>query len=394
MKAWSDGDDRSLAPRIAMQMVHESALCVSGIRSRNTLCHQGFEVLNGLPHVVSDASIHEVLDAHTIAQAQTLQLQLGKLRHNSGHYSGNLLAFDPHRIPTCSRRVMPMKKKNPKQRAQKMLQSFFSIDAQSGQPLGFTLGSSAAITSRATLQLLSMMKEILPDKQLVLADTEHFTAEIANTFYGDEQFDILMPMPQTKAIKELMKTLTYERQWAGYALSESTYQINGANQPIRLIAQRSAERESDYEYKAFAATGNRDAREMLSADFPQRWSIEEFFNFEGEMGWNRAATMSLNVRYGKLSLALIAQAVVYQFRQKLPQPYKNRSAHHLAESVFRGISGDLKVKDDTIVVTLYNLPEKLNLKEQYENLPKRLEREGVDPRVPWLYDFKIDFRFK
>ena len=70
------------------------------------------------------------------------------------------------------------------------------------------------------------------------------------------------------------------------------------------------------------------------------------------------------------------------------------NAKHLADSIFRGIDGDLRVKNDTIIITLYNVPEELNLRKHYENLPGKLEKEGVDPRVPWLYNFKLDFRFK
>jgi len=27
-------------------------------------------------------------------------------------------------------------------------------------------------------------------------------------------------------------------------------------------------------------------------------------------------------------------------------------------------------------------------------LPQILEREKIDPRIPWLYNFKLDFRFR
>jgi len=74
-----------------------------------------------------------------------------------------------------------------------------------------------------------------------------------------------------------------------------------------------------------------------------------------------AGTMNLNVRYGKLSLALIAQAVTYQFRKKLPAPYKTWTAKHLSNSLFRGIDEDIRVKDDTVIVTIYNAQKSLNL---------------------------------
>ncbi len=112
------------------------------------------------------------------------------------------------------------------------------------------------------------------------------------------------------------------------------------------------------------------------------------------MGWNSAKTLNLNIRYGKMTLALIAQATTHQLKKKLPKPYTNWTAEHLANSVLRGIDGDLKVKDDTIIVTLYNVPESLNLKKHYENLPEKLLEEGINPRVPWLFNYKVDFQFK
>jgi hypothetical protein len=67
---------------------------------------------------------------------------------------------------------------------------------------------------------------------------------------------------------------------------------------------------------------------------------------------------------------------------------------HLARDLFGGLEGDLRVHQDTILVTYYNAPEAQQWKAHFENLPQQLEAEGVDPRVPWLYDFKLDFRFK
>ena len=34
------------------------------------------------------------------------------------------------------------------------------------------------------------------------------------------------------------------------------------------------------------------------------------------------------------------------------------------------------------------------LKLHYQNLPRKLEAEGVKSNIPWLYDFKLDFQFK
>jgi hypothetical protein len=112
------------------------------------------------------------------------------------------------------------------------------------------------------------------------------------------------------------------------------------------------------------------------------------------LGWKRAGTQNLEIRYGQMTMALLAQAAICQLRQKLGSPFADWDAAHLAESLFRGIEGDIRVHRETIVVTYYNALHADQLRPHYEDLPSRLESEGVDPRIPWLYNFKLDFRFK
>ncbi|VAW24934.1 hypothetical protein MNBD_BACTEROID01-2938, partial [hydrothermal vent metagenome] len=69
-------------------------------------------------------------------------------------------------------------------------------------------------------------------------------------------------------------------------------------------------------------------------------------------------------------------------------------AIHLADAIFSKFDGAISVKNDTIIVTCYNVPEQLKLQQHYQNLPEKLISEGINPKVPWLYDFKLDFRFR
>jgi hypothetical protein len=60
----------------------------------------------------------------------------------------------------------------------------------------------------------------------------------------------------------------------------------------------------------------------------------------------------------------------------------------------RGLEGDSRVDEGTIVVTYYNAPNPSLLEQAYAGLPAKLSMEGIDPRIPWLYNFKLDFRFR
>ena len=95
-----------------------------------------------------------------------------------------------------------------------------------------------------------------------------------------------------------------------------------------------------------------------------------------------------------MTLALLAQTLIHQLRQRLGEPYKQWDSPHFARDLFTGLEGDLRVEGDTIVVTYYNAQDAAQWKRHFENLPKQLEQEKIDPRIPWLYNFKLDFRFK
>ncbi|MCF8366433.1 MAG: transposase, partial [Bacteroidales bacterium] len=375
VKGYTGGSDADIDPRVAMQIVNEAALCSNRVRRRNYITHQGFEVLNGLGFLATDEQVHSLLDKHTVGQARAFQENLALIRYNCGHYKGDIIAIDPHRIVTTSRREMPKKKKQPTEPSRKMLQTFFAVDVHTGQPIGFGIGSTGVNTTRATLDLLNMTKRV-NDHTLILADKEHFTESLIRNIKQDYNFEFLVPVLSTSRIKEIERSQTYEKKWAGYAIAESMFNFAGHKEKYRLISQREGETTRDYIYKSFLTLSDKPATDLLSIDYPKRWAIEDFFNFDGAMGFDRASTLNLNIRYGKMSLALLAQAATYEFRQKLPKPYTRWDSRHLAEAVFTKMDGDIRVKDDTIIVTSYNAPSQLNLQHYYQGLPEKLIAQG------------------
>ena len=95
-----------------------------------------------------------------------------------------------------------------------------------------------------------------------------------------------------------------------------------------------------------------------------------------------------------MTMALIAQVVLHRLRRLLGEPYCEWDAGHLAKSLLAGLEGDVRVSGNTIVVTYYNAPNVERLRKHYEGLPKRMENEHIDPHIPWLYGYKLDFRFR
>jgi hypothetical protein len=401
---WSGQPPQRVEPRLGLHLVNESALCLCSYRHGRTLSQKGFELANGLPFVPTDQAIHHLLDSHTTEQAQQLQIALGKLRRAGHHFGGQLLALDPHRMTSYSKRQMRRHRLKRAEKPMKMGQTFFLLDCQTAQPLCFTLASSARLVAQATPELLRWGGEILsvpahPNlKPLVLADKEHCSKDLLQAVRRQGCFDLLCAQPaHRQSLKRWGKIppARFIEHWPGYATASEPYHFrNDPHSVYYELVQRSGAKEDDFRYQGFLSTVLRPEVQALTHEYPQRWEVEEFFKFDQAMGWHRTGTLNLNVRYGQLTMALLAQAAIYQLRQRLGPPVADWDAMHLARNLFEGLEGDLRVKQDTIVVTLYNAPNAELLRSHYQNLPDKLRQQSVDPRVPWLYNFKLDFRFK
>ena len=399
--AWTGRGPGHLEPRLALQAVHEAALCIPRVRRSLSLSQRGFEVANGLPFVATDQAMHDLFEAQSIANTQHLQLGLGRLRRASGHFSGRLLAVEPHHLRSYTKRQMRRHRHKHGEQAVKTLQTLFCLDVQTHQPVAFTIASAARTATQATPELLDLAQAILnpePGQALVLADNEHLSFEIFEYINARSPLDLIVPMrrgrPQQAALAQFAAKL-FRPRWAGLATARVPYRFQPSDtQPLYQLIQRCGETQDTYHYTPFLSTSNRDELDQLCKDYPERWRVEEFFNAYQAMGWNRAGTLNLHIRYAQLTMALIAQAVVHQLRQRLGRPYRQWEASHLGKHLFQGLDGDVRVVDDTILVTFYKAPNAQRLREHYENLPEKLMHDNVDPHVPWRYDYKLDFRFK
>jgi hypothetical protein len=401
LRRWTGQPTARAEPRLALQLIHEAAVCTAGIRAERTLHSRGgFELANGLPFVAADTTIHQLLAERTVEDGRRLQVMLGKLRLASGHFQGKLLAIDPHRMRSHSRRRMRERSEKKGQRPVKMAQTFWALDGDTEQPLCFTTGTAARSVVDATPELLDLVEEILQPVErqiLVVADAEHFAGELLADVQGRPGFDLLVPLPRQPAFRKRYQAIPPEqftRRWAGFATAKLPAEFKyGPGGAYWQFVERSGERAEDWHFQGFGCTRDRDEVVALAEDYPKRWHVEEFFNADQALGWQRAGTLNLNIRYGQMTLALIAQTVIQQLRTRLGEPYCSWDADHLARDLFFALEGDVRVTDDTIVVTYYNAPNADKLRAFYEDLPAKLAAENIRPEIPWLFDYKLDFRF-
>jgi len=152
---------------------------------------------------------------------------------------------------------------------------------------------------------------------------------------------------------------------------------------LPLFVQRFGEATADWRFNAYLCTAERDEVEALTRDYPKRWHVEELFNKDQALGWDRAGTQNVNIRYGHMTMALVAQAVLHQLRRRLAAPLSSWDAKHLAKDLLQSLEGDVRVSGNSIVVTYYNAPQTEIFREHDEHLPQKLQAAQVAPQIPW-----------
>jgi len=378
VRGWTGQPGERIEPRMALQVIHEAAVCVAGVREKRTLSHKGVARLNGRPFVVADLPVHQLLGALSVADAQRLQVALGRLRRASGHSQGTRLVIDPHRRRSDSKRQRRRHRTDDASSPTKVAQTFFVLDAETAQPVCCTTGTAARTVSQATPALLELARAMLQPETsgvLVLADAEHFTQALLDQVHQHTTFDLLVPMPLHPAVRKqlaLLPPACFMRRWAGCATATLPFPLtNAQTHPFFQFVQRLGEHPDDWTFKAFLATADSDEADALTRDSPKRWHIEEFFNANQALGWHRAGTHNLNIRSGHMTMALLAQTVIHQRRSRLGEPASTWEASHLAHDCFLGLDGDVRVAHTTIIVTYDNAPNVEHLRTHYEHLPEK-----------------------
>jgi len=200
----------------------------------------------------------------------------------------------------------------------------------------------------------------LNDKPLILADKEHYTQELFAAVGQDHRFNLLSAKPACRNSVERWRKIPavdFIEHWPGYATHLRPYHFQSPSEATYYeYVQRSGLRPEDLHFQGFLGTAQLAHIPALTKDYPQRWQVEECFKFKHARGWHRAGTLNLNIRYGHLSMVLLAQAAPHQLRQQLGTPFGQWGALHFARHLFEGVEGDVRVEKQTIVVTLYNSP--------------------------------------
>ena len=150
LRDWTGQRPEDVQPRLALQLIHEAALCITGLRLRRGLNQHVFELANGLPFLATDMAVHGLpRGSYRILDSQACKWPWASCVVPRAIFGDR---FSPSiLIASAASAAANMRRHRSEQalRPTNTAQTFFVLDADTSQPVCFTTGTSARTASNA-----------------------------------------------------------------------------------------------------------------------------------------------------------------------------------------------------------------------------------------------------
>jgi hypothetical protein len=94
-----------------------------------------------------------------------------------------------------------------------------------------------------------------------------------------------------------------------------------------------------------------------------------------------------------LSLRILAFNALDNFRNDLGSEHSHKTPETIFREFINGVQGRVELRGDKIIVNVYGFQQDKTVAAIMNNLESKLEKSNVDPRIPWLGNRKLEFKF-
>jgi hypothetical protein len=379
--------------RIALGIVFESIFGYkAGIRAVDSVSRADFGLLAGLPFLPSVSTQYRFLQHVPVKHGLDFQTTLGKRLVSLGQVTpGFPVNVDGHNLKTYSRKEMKLSFITKEDRYGKAIRTFYSQDQESKKPLIALAAYSGTTVSQVTRRLAARTRDVLGRDFLMVADKEWYCGQLIQELHKQGGVSVLTPVkssPKRRAEFDAVPLDRYDQTvWGNIAALYTT--MTNFNGPLRLLLKK----RRDGKYFALITPAAKMTPDTAMPTYTKRWRIENFFAENGFLGVDHLPSLNLNAIQTVLSLRLLAFHVVDNFRHDLGSAHQNKTPELIHREFVDGIQGRVQLRGDSIEVSIYGFEHQDAAAAILADLDAKLERSGVDPRIPWLGNRRLRFIF-
>jgi Transposase DDE domain len=379
--------------RLALGIVFESIFgYTAGIRAVDSVSRADFGLLAGLPFLPSPSTQYRFLQHVSLKDGLDCQTALGKRRVSLGQVPpGFPVNVDGHNLKTYSRKEMKLSFLTKEDRYGKAIRTFYTQDQESKKPLIALAAYSGTTVAQVTRKLAGRTRDVLGRDFLMVADKEWYCGQLIQELHKQCGVKVLTPVkssPKRKAEFDAVPLDRYDPTvWGNIATLYTT--MTNFDGPLRLLLKK----RRDGKYFALITPASKMTAEIAMPAYTKRWRIENFFAENAFLGVDHLPSLNLNAIQTMLSLRLLAFHVVDNFRHDLGPTHHTKTPELIHREFVDGIQGHVQLRGNIIAVSVYGFEHQDAAAAILTNLDAKLERAGVDSRIPWLGNRRLRFTF-
>ena len=379
--------------RLALGMVFESLFgYTAGIRAVDRVSRADFGLLFGLPFLPSPSTQYRYLQSVCVEDALCLQTALGKRLVALGQVTpGEHVNVDGHNIKTYSRKEMKLSFITKEDRYGKAIRTFYTQDQKSKKPLLALAAYSGATVSQVTRQLADLTHDVLGQDFAMVADKEWYCGQLIEELNSKHGVKVLTPVKGSKKRMAEFNAVPLENYdktvWGNIACLHTT--MTNFDGPLRLLLKK----RRNGKYFALITPQLDMPTDTAMPAYTKRWRIENFFAENAFLGIDRLPSLNLNAIQVSLSLRLLAFQALDNFRKDLGAAHRNKTPRLIHREFVDGVQGRAQLRRDTIEVSIYGFEHQRAAAKTLTDHDAKLEAKGVDPRIPWLGNRRLRFKF-
>jgi len=380
--------------RLGLGLVFESIFGLTeGIRAIDSISRTDFGLLAGLPFLPSTSTQYRFLQDISYDSALSFQIDLGKWLRTLGQVNvDSPVNIDGHNIKSYSRKAMKKSYITKEGSYGKAIRTFYTQDQEGKKPLIAMATYSGTNISQVTGRISRYTQNILDSDFLLVADKEWYCGELIKDLQTRYNISILTPAKHFKSKVtefEEIPSDKYEETIQGDIASVYTT-MKGFDGPLQMFVKK----RPDGKYFALITPKEDLNKDIAMSIYSKRWRIENFFAKNDFLGINKLPSMNLNAIQAMLSLRILAFHAVDNFRHDLGGNYKTNTPNLIYRKFIDGVQGKIQMHEDVIEVQIYGFKHESAVKPIFSNLNEKLKMAGVDPRIPWLGNRRIRFKFR
>lgn len=380
--------------KAVLALLYLSILGKKRINRTEKITDQGVAVFAGLGKLPDSSFFHSFLNKTKTSGAEGFNISCSKKFKEMGLYSGSTVNVDRHFMGYFGKKRIGKDKHPTRNISMKGVNASFTHDQKTGDPIFVRADYPGLKPEEVAIPILKTTKNIIGDEmKMVVFDKWFSVGSLLN--YIDQEMGLkyvtLLKLFHNR-IQE-MKSIPAEEfreMMDGKKIAFIDTRLRNYEENAKLIIVCFQEDGED-KYYGYLTNDKESPEEEILEIYTKRWGIENFFKEDLFLNIDKLPGIGLNKISTMLAIKLIGHCIVSCLRRDIGGNYSKTEIEGIFEK-FLNLQALVQSKGHTIHVTYHRYPPELEA--LFQNINEKLKDKGIDSKVPWLNDKKLQFHFK